>query len=126
MSDAGFRYPPPAGALTIWFNGSGLCIAIPPSTPEGRGHTLTLPLDKLSIECGEGGSPLARQLGWRTLLSLLQAAYSRECAGRPKIGERAAPSLHQIELALRGAPQPRRFGSGPAGRTTLGDLGLDD
>lgn len=125
MSDSGFRYPPPAGALTIWFNGIALRIAIPPSVPEGRGHTLTLPLDKLSIECGKGGSPLARQLGWRTLLRLLQAAYSRECAQRPKIGERAAPSLYQIELALRGAPQPRCLGSGPQGRTALADLDLE-
>ncbi len=131
MSDAGFRYPPPAGALTVWFNGSALCIAVPPSAPGARGHTVMLPLEKLSIECGEGGTPLARQLGWRVLLDLLQAAYRRESAGPARIAEPSAPSLWQIEQALKssgGASGPRlsRLGSGPAGRTTLSDLDLDD
>ena len=124
MSDSGFRYPPPSNALTLWFDGNSICVGIAPSSPEGRGHTVRLPLAKCSIECSEGGTPLARQLGWRALRDLLTAAYhAGQGAPRAKISEPAAPSLYQIEQALR-ASGPK-LGSGPAGRTTLADLGLD-
>jgi hypothetical protein len=131
-NDPGFRYPPPSHALTLWFTGNALAIAIPPSGPDARGHTVMLPLEKCQLARTEGGSIAAGSLGWATLLSLLQARMAAAAAESPRIGTAPAPSLWQIEQALKASGQGSLQGSlrpGSATRkpraTTLSDLGLD-
>lgn len=128
-NDPGFRYPPPAHALTVWFTGNALALAIPAS-PLGRGHTVMIPLDKCQLDRTEGGSIKATQLGWATLLSLLQARSAAEASERPtrpRIGEAAGPSAWQIEQALKASGGGRVAGKpSPKPRaTTLSDLGLE-
>lgn len=128
--DPGFRYPPPSHALTVWFTGNALALAIPPSLGS-RGHTVMIPLERCSLDRTEGGSIKATQLGWATLLSLLQARAAAEASEhptRPRIGEAPAPSLWQIEQALKASAGGRVAGKHPTVKpraTSLADLGLE-
>lgn len=95
-------YPLPSYATTVWLDGKGnLCLALP-SGPDSKAHTITIPLAKCSIEQAEGGSTLARQMGWQALLAVLkQRAASQE---RPvRLGDRAAPVQYDIDAMLRAA-----------------------
>ena len=86
------KYPIPLHAARIWTEGHTLFL-------DFNGHAVQIPLDKCSIECGQTGSPLARQLGWSTLLSVLRA---RETAGHsPSIGRAGAPVQHDIERMVK-------------------------
>jgi len=86
------KYPRPLHACTIWTEGHTLFL-------DFEGHAVQIPLDKCSIECGPSGNPLARQLGWNTLLTVLR---DRERAAvAPSIGHRGAPVQYDIEAMVK-------------------------
>ena len=105
-------YPLPSYASTIWLDGKGnLCLALP-SGPQGKAHTITIPLAKCSIERSEGGSTLGRQMGWQALLAVLTQRQASQV--RPvRLGDRAAPVQYDIDAMLgavqSGGARPRRF-----------------
>jgi hypothetical protein len=86
------KYPVPPYALSIWTVGHELFVGF-------EGHTVRIPLDKCSIECGPTGNPLARQLGWNTFLSVLR---DRERTGHaPSIGRAGSPVQYDIEAMVK-------------------------
>jgi len=86
------KYPVPAHSANIWTEGHKLFLEL-------GGHAVQISLDKCSIETGPSNAPLARQLGWSTLLSVLR---SRETAGHtPSIGQKGSPVQHDIERMVK-------------------------
>jgi hypothetical protein len=86
------KYPVPLHACRVWTEGHQLFL-------DFNGHAVQISLDKCSIECGPSNSPLARQLGWSTLLTILR---DRERAGvAPSIGQHGAPVQHNVEAMVK-------------------------
>lgn len=99
MSQDHSGYPLPSYATTIWLASDHLCVALP-SGPNGKAHTVRIPLAKCSIEQSEGGSTLGRQLGWQALLEILKTRAA--AASRPvRLGDRAAPVQYDLDAMLR-------------------------
>ncbi len=114
-------YPLPSYAVSVWFNGEALMVALPPGTDsDSRTHTIALPLDKCGIVTSLWGGAVSANRGWAALLDILKA---RHHAGRSvKIAERGAPTAYDIEGMLKAY-------SGNVNRvtpTSLADLDLDD
>jgi hypothetical protein len=115
------RYPLPPHAAAIWLAGDTLWLSFESGVDGARGHSITIPLSKCSIEQSEWGQPLARQLGWHTLLDILR---SRARAGyTPAIATSGAPSRYQIEGMLKAMKYDAK---GRPAATTLADLGLEE
>lgn len=99
MSQDHSGYPLPSYATTIWLAGEHLHLALP-SGPDGKAHTIRIPLAKCSIEQTEGGSTLGRQMGWQALLAILKERSA--LANRPvRLGDRAAPVQYDIDAMVR-------------------------
>lgn len=65
-------YPLPSNAVYAWIAQGCICIGLPGRSPEDKGHTVRVPLEKCSIEFNDSGTaPLTAQLGWAALLRLL-------------------------------------------------------
>src|SRR5579872_2168694 len=93
-------YPLPSYGLSIWLVGDKLNIAIPGAGPGAISHTISIPLAKCSLECGDGGQILGRQRGWLVLLDLLKQKEREKRSPAAKIGERASPPRYDIEKML--------------------------
>ncbi len=91
-------YPLPSYATSVWLAGDQLHIALP-SGPDGKSHTVRIPLAKCSIEQSEGGSTLGRQMGWQALLSILKQRQATQ-ATAIRLGDRASPVQYDIEAML--------------------------
>ena len=86
------KYPVPPHAAKVWTEGHQLFLEL-------DGHAVQIPLDKCSIECGPSGNPLAKQLGWNTLLTVLR---DRERAAvAPSIGRAGAPVQYDVERMVK-------------------------
>jgi hypothetical protein len=89
-------YPLPSYAVALWLSGGDLLVAMSPEPGESSGHTVRLPLSKLTVVPNAAGFA-----GWAVLLDLLKA---RERSGRSvtarKIGNPASPTGHEIEQRL--------------------------
>lgn len=73
------HYPLPQHAAYIWTVGDEILIGLPPTTPEGRGHTVRLP---------------ASAAGMARVLQLLR---ERERAERFTVGEKSCPTQVDLE-----------------------------
>lgn len=103
------KYPRPPHACSIWTEGHTLFL-------DFEGHAVQIPLDKCSIECGPSNSPLARQLGWNTLLTIL---YERErSVVAPSIGLAGAPVQYDVERMVKDFKTKRT--------TTVGGVEFDN
>lgn len=104
-------YPLPSYTTVIWLAGDQIHLSLP-SGPDGKSHTIRIPLAKCSIESGEWGEPLARQRGWLVLLDILKQRQ-QERQQPVRLGDRAAPVQYDIDAMLRAvstsATQARRF-----------------
>ena len=86
------KYPKPVHAASIWIEGDKIFL-------DFDSHTVKIPLEKCSIETSSFGNPLARQLGWNSLLRILR---DREIAmTAPSIAKRGAPVQHDVELMVK-------------------------
>ena len=86
------KYPKPAHAASIWLEGDQLLL-------DFESHTVKIPLAKCSIECSSFGNPLARQLGWNSLLGILR---DREIAqASPTIAKKGAPVQFDVEQMVK-------------------------
>lgn len=118
------KTPIPDHAIRIWLAGDEIHMAFdsPESAPH---HTIKIPIGKCSIETTEWGSPLSRQLGWYSLMSILKSA---EQAGRKgQIAEASAPSSYQLEQMLRAMGHKAKvedIGKVDGSQLTLADLDL--
>lgn len=92
-------YPLPSYVTSIWLAGDQIFMALP-SGPDGKIHTIKVPLAKCSIETSEWGEPLASQRGWMVVLDILkQRQQERQAPAR--LGDRAAPVQYDIDAMLR-------------------------
>jgi hypothetical protein len=126
-------YPIPKFAAYIWLTGDSLAIGLPPGDEAERGHTVLIPLAKLSAlrpigdwEHDHGTVDLSRYaatVGFTTLIDLLR---ERERVGRvsPRLGERSEPTQYNIDALLRHVTKYNSRGEVAA--TTLEDLGLGE
>jgi hypothetical protein len=86
------KYPRPDHAVSLWTEGDELFV-------DFDSHTVRIPLAKCSIECSSFGSPLSRQLGWNTLLTVLR---DRERADRkPTIAKEGSPVQYDVEQMIK-------------------------
>jgi hypothetical protein len=86
------KYPRPDHAVAVWTQGDELFV-------DFDSHTVRIPLAKCSIECSGFGSPLSRQLGWNTLMTVLR---EREKADRaPTIANPGSPVQHDVEKMIK-------------------------
>lgn len=93
-------YPLPSYGLSIWLTGDRINIAIPGAGSAGTPHTISIPLAKCSLECGDGGTVLGRQRGWLILLELLKSKEREKRNPNARIGEASAPVRNDIEKLL--------------------------
>lgn len=87
-------YPLPSYACYIWHTGDGLRILFPPTIPEGRSHTVTIPLDRAGVECNDWGQPLPSQRGWKFLLDLLTERHRN---GAKPVGSKSTPTQYDLD-----------------------------
>lgn len=90
-------YPLPDYTAYIWFSGDGLSISFPPTGPESKGSTITIPLSRLGLERGMTGELLPSQRGWAVLL---QSLKDRSMNRFRSLGQRGTPSAYEVERAL--------------------------
>ena len=91
------KHPIPPFALSAWIEGDQLFLALP--SPAGGEHNLAIPLAKCSIETSDWGTPLARQLGWAALLSILrERSQLREA---PAIATKGSLVQYDLEHILK-------------------------
>lgn len=124
MTGAGERYPLPAHAASVWLTSDALMVAFP-STSDARGHTIAIPLSRLTPACDCCGGDLrlrATTRGWPSLLGLLRERF--HAAANPqhlRISHPGAPTQYSIDAILRAVAASR-----PPAARTLADLGLQD
>ncbi len=125
-------YPIPKFAANIWLAGDMLCIGLPPDSSHERGHTVRIPLSKLSLlrpagewEQEHNSVDLARYAGTVGFSVLLELLRERERQGRIQpIGNKSEPTQYDIDAILHRVTKYASKGRQEAA-TTLADLGLE-
>lgn len=117
-------YPLPSYASSIWIAGDFLCLALA-SGPEGRPHTIRIPLAKCSVEKSAGGGTLGRQMGWQALLEVLKQRQATQRSA-VRLGDRASPVQYDIEAMLgamhTGSTTVKKFDAGGSRLLDYDDL----
>lgn len=92
----GREYPLPSYAMGIWLVGGELMVSLPGEPGQASGHTIKLPLSKLTVVPNAAGFA-----GWVILLDLLkQRERSNRSATAKRIGNPSSPPQHTIDAKL--------------------------
>ena len=119
-------YPVPQHAAHIWLANGELHIGLPPTSPDSRGTTVSIPLDKCGIVPNDSGmAPRADQMGWQVLLATL-SSRSRRARSQSTIGTDSCPVQYDIERVLKamGRTSVPKAAKGGKIQLTDEDLGL--